>query len=43
MTAAVTRLFHLASPEQALAGTRSARTEKEREEDERTKRTAIAI
>jgi glutamyl-tRNA reductase len=38
MTAAVTRLFHLASPKQALAGTRS-----EREEDERTKRTAIAI
>jgi glutamyl-tRNA reductase len=43
MTAAVTRLFHLASPKQALAGTRSARSEKEREEDERTKRTAIAI
>jgi len=43
MTAAVTRLFHLASPEQALAGTRSARSQKEREEDERTKRTAIAI
>ena len=38
MTAAVTRLFRLASPKQALAGTRS-----EREEDERTKRTAIAI
>ena len=43
MTAAVTRLFHLASPKQALAGTRLARSEKEREEDERTKRTAIAI
>jgi glutamyl-tRNA reductase len=43
MTAAVTRLFRLASPEQALAGTRSARTEKEREDDKRTKRTAIAI
>jgi len=43
MTAAVTRLFHIASPKQALAGTRSARSAKEREEDERTKRTAIAI
>ena len=43
MTAAVTRLFHLASPKQALAGTRSARSENEREENERTKRTAIAI
>ena len=38
MTAAVTRLFHLSSQKQALAGTRS-----ERKEDERTKRTAIAI
>jgi glutamyl-tRNA reductase len=43
MTAAVTRLFHLASPKQALAGTRSARSQKEREEDERNKRTAVAI
>jgi len=43
MTAAVTRLFHLGAPKQALAGTRSARPEKEREENERTKRTAIAI
>ncbi len=47
MTAAVTRLFHLASPKQALAGTRSAGSEKAgsdegREENERTKR-AIAI
>jgi len=38
MTAAVTRLFHLASPKQALAGTRS-----EKDEHERTKRTAVAI
>ena len=37
MNAAVTRLFHLASPKQALAGTRS-----EKEENERTKRTAVA-
>ena len=38
MTAAVTRLFHLASPKQALAGARS-----ETEENERTETTAIAI
>ncbi len=37
MTAAVTRLFHLASPKQALAGTRS-----EKDEHERIKRTAVA-
>jgi len=37
MTAAVTRLFHLASPKQALAGTRS-----EKDEHERTKQTAVA-
>ena len=37
MTAAVTRLFHLGSPKQALAGTRS-----ETDEHERTKRTAVA-
>lgn len=38
MTAAVTRLFHLESPEKALAGTRS-----EREKHERFKDRAIAI
>ena len=37
MTAAVTRLFHLDSPKQALAGTRS-----EKDEHERTKQTAVA-
>lgn len=37
MTAAVTRLFHLGSPKQALAGTRS-----EKDEHERTKETAVA-
>jgi glutamyl-tRNA reductase len=37
MTAAVTRLFHLASPKQALAGTRL-----EKDEHERTKSTAVA-
>jgi glutamyl-tRNA reductase len=39
MTAAVNRLFHLASPKQALAGTRSEKEEKH----ERTQKTAIAI
>ena len=39
MTEAVTRLFHLASPKQALAGTRSEKDEK----NERTQKTAIAI
>src|SRR4029077_10067172 len=39
MTAAVNRLFHLASPKQALAGTRSEKEEKH----ERTQETAIAI
>lgn len=38
MTAAVTRLFHLDSPQQALAGTRS-----ERERNEQHKQQAIAI
>jgi glutamyl-tRNA reductase len=38
MTAAVTRLFHLESPNKALAGTRS-----ERERNERSKNHAIAI
>jgi len=37
MTAAVTRLFHLGSPKQALAGTRL-----EKDEHERTKQTAVA-
>ena len=37
MTAAVTRLFHLATPKQALAGTRS-----EKDAHERTKQTAVA-
>jgi glutamyl-tRNA reductase len=37
MTAAVTRLFHLGSPKQALAGTRL-----EKDDNERTKRTAVA-
>lgn len=37
MTAALTRLFHLASPKQALAGTRS-----EKDAHERTKETAVA-
>ena len=36
MTAAVTRLFHLQTPQQALAGTRSEK------KDER-ERTAVAI
>jgi glutamyl-tRNA reductase len=40
MTRAVTRLFHLEPPQQALAGTRS---KKEKEEDERRKQTAVAI
>ena len=39
MTAVVNRLFHLASPKQALAGTRSEKEEKH----ERTQETAIAI
>lgn len=39
MTAAVTRLFRLESPKQALAGTRSEKEEK----NERTQKTAIAI
>jgi glutamyl-tRNA reductase len=39
MTRAVTRLFHLESPQQALAGTRS----KKEEEDERRKQKAVAI
>lgn len=39
MTRAVTRLFHLESPQQALAGTRS----KQGNEDERRKQTAVAI
>jgi glutamyl-tRNA reductase len=38
MTAAVTRLFHLDSPQRALAGTRSERTK-----DERNKGQAVAI
>ena len=38
MTKAVARLFHLESPQQALAGTRS-----KKEEDERKKQTAVAI
>jgi len=38
MTKAVTRLFHLESPQQALAGTRS-----KQEEDERRKQNAVAI
>ena len=38
MTAAVTRLFHLDSPQTALAGTRSERTK-----NERSKRQAVAI
>ena len=37
MTAAVTRLFHLEPPKRALAGTRS-----EKEENERTKQSAVA-
>ncbi len=39
MTKAVARLFHLESPPQALAGTRS----KKEEEDERRKQAAVAI
>jgi glutamyl-tRNA reductase len=39
MTKAVTRLFHLESPQRALAGTKS----KQENEDERRKQTAIAI
>ena len=39
MTEAVTRLFHLASPKPALAGTRSEKDEK----NERNQKTAIAI
>ena len=39
MTRAVTRLFHLESPQRALAGTRS----KQENEDERRKQTAFAI
>jgi glutamyl-tRNA reductase len=38
MTKAVTRLFHLETPQPALAGTRS-----KKEEDERQKQTAVAI
>jgi glutamyl-tRNA reductase len=38
MTKAVTRLFHLEPPQQALAGTRS-----KKEEDERRKQAAVAI
>ena len=38
MTKAVARLFHLETPRQALAGTRS-----KKEEDERRKQTAVAI
>ena len=38
MTKAVTRLFHLESPQQALAGARS-----KQDEDERRKQTAVAI
>jgi glutamyl-tRNA reductase len=38
MTRAVTRLFHLESPQQALAGTRS-----KKDKDERTKQKAVAI
>jgi len=38
MTKAVARLFHLESPQQALAGTRS-----KKEEDERRKQTPVAI
>jgi glutamyl-tRNA reductase len=38
MTKAVARLFHLETPQQALAGTRS-----KKEEDERRKQTAVAI
>jgi len=38
MTRAVTRLFHLESPQKALAGTRS-----KKEQDERTKPSAIAM
>jgi glutamyl-tRNA reductase len=38
MTAAVARLFHLAPPKQALAGTRS-----EKERNERNQETAVAI
>lgn len=39
MTAAVSRLFHLASPKQALAGTRLEREDN----NERNKKTAVAI
>ena len=39
MTAVVNRLFHLASPKQALAGARSEKEEKH----ERTQKTAVAI
>jgi glutamyl-tRNA reductase len=42
MTAAVTRLFHLESPKQALAGTRSEKQKNERSQD-RSKDRAIAI
>jgi Glutamyl-tRNAGlu reductase, dimerisation domain len=38
MTKAVARLFHLETPQQALAGTRS-----KREEDERRKQAAVAL
>src|SRR4051812_23254298 len=38
MTKAVTRLFHLKSPQQALAGTKS-----KKEADERSKQTAVAM
>jgi hypothetical protein len=38
MTRAVTRLFHLEPPQQALAGTRS-----KKEDDERRKQKAVAI
>jgi glutamyl-tRNA reductase len=38
MTRAVTRLFHLKPPQQALAGTRS-----KKEDDERKRETAVAI
>jgi glutamyl-tRNA reductase len=50
MTAAVTRLFHLESPKQALAGTRSEKQKNERSQDrsqdrskDRSKDRAIAI
>ena len=42
MTAAVTRLFHLGSPREALAGTSLEKAKLERE-DERSKHRAIAI